>query len=143
MRARVVRLAATSVIALGVIFGLWSAARPGGTWAGAALGAGWALMPATLLFMLRAPRARYALVVPATLVTAALADIAAAAREPGWAMIATGVLLGGVLGAWFWFQLLPVPRPLRDPFGPGRWALIAVHVGLIVAGIALVALSTL
>jgi hypothetical protein len=131
------------VVALGLIFGLWSAARPGGTWAGVALGAGWTLMPATLLLMLSAPRARFALVVPATLVTAALADIAFAAREPGWAMIALGALLGGVLGAWFWFRLLPVPGPFRDPFGPGRWALITVHVGLIVAGIALVALSAL
>ena len=143
MRARVIRLAVTSVIALGVIFGLWSAARPGGTWAGAALGAGWALMPATLMLMLRVPRARFALVLPATLVTVALADIAVAARDGGWAMIALGVLLGGVLGAWFWFRLLPVPQPLRDPFGRGRWALIAVHVGLIVAGITAVALSAL
>lgn len=143
MRARVQRLAVTSVIALGLIFGLWSGARPGGAWAGAALGAGWALMPATLLLMLRVPRARFALVVPAALVTAALADISVAARQPGWAMIALGVVLGGVLGAWFWFRLLPVPRLLRDPFGPGRWALIAVHVGLIVAGMALVALSAL
>jgi len=143
LRARVQRLAVTSVIALGLIFGLWSGARPGGAWAGAALGAGWALMPATLLLMLRVPRARFALVVPAALVTAALADISVAARQPGWAMIALGVVLGGVLGAWFWFRLLPVPRLLRDPFGPGRWALIAVHVGLIVAGMALVALSAL
>jgi len=141
LASRVARLAVTSVIALGLIFGLWSAARPGGMWAGAALGAGWALMPATLLLMLRAPRARFLLVVPATLVSAALAAITVAAREPGWAMIAVGVLLGGVLGGWFWFRLLPVPRPFRDPFGPGRWALIAAHVGLIVAGMALVALS--
>jgi len=139
----VIRLAVTSVVALGVIFGLWSAGRPGGTVAGAALGAGWALMPATLLVMLRAPKARYALVAPSLLVTSALADITVAAGGLGWALIAGGTLLGGLLGAWFWFRLLPVPRMLRDPFGAPRWALIAVHVGSIVAGMAVVGLSTL
>jgi hypothetical protein len=143
LRARVVRLAVTSVIALGLILGLWAVNRPGGPWVGAALGAGWALMPAVLLLMLRVPKARYALVVPSTLISVALVDVALVVRSAGWAMVASGILLGGLLGAWFWFRLLPVPRPLRDPFGPGRWALIAVHVGLIVAGMALVALSAL
>ena len=143
MRARILRLAVTSVVALGVIFGLWSQARPGGVAAGSALGAGWALMPATLLLMLRAPRTRYLLVAPSLLVTAALVDIAVVAGGLGWALIAGGTLLGGLLGAWFWFRLLAVPRMFRDPFGAPRWALIAVHVGLIVAGIALVGFATL
>ncbi len=143
MRDRVSRLAVTSVVALGLIFGLWSAARPGGAIAGAALGAGWALMPATLLLMLRTPRARFAMFVPSFLVTAALVDIALVSGVAGWALMATGVVLGGLLGAWFWFRILPVPPALRDPFGPGRWALIAVHVSLIVAGMALVALTAL
>jgi hypothetical protein len=131
----------TSVIALGLILELWAVNRPGGPWVGAALGAGWALMPAVLLLMLRVPQARYALVVPSALISVALVDVAVVVRSAGWAMVASGILLGGLLGAWFWFRLLPVPRPLRDPFGPGRWALIAAHVGLIVAGMALVALS--
>lgn len=143
MRARIARLAVTSVIALGLIFGLWTAGRPGGAPAGAALGAGWALMPATLLLMLRTPKARYALVIPSLLVTAALVDVAVVARGAGWAMIAAGTMLGGLLGAWFWFHLLPVPGRLRDPFGTGRWTLIAVHVGLIVAGMVVVAISVL
>lgn len=143
MQARVLRLAVTSVVALGLIFGLWSATRPGGVVAGAALGAGWVLMPTVLLLSLRRPGARRAVPVPSALVTAALIDMAAAVPNLGWALMAAGMLLGGVLGAWFWFRLLPIPAKLEDPFGPGRWALIAVHVGLIVAGMALVALPLL
>lgn len=141
MRARVARLAVTSLVALGLIFGLWSAGRPGGTAAGVALGAGWALMPATLLLMLRAPKARYALVVPSLLITGGLLDIALAVGGLGWSMIAAGTCLGGLLGAWFWFGLLPVPRALQDPGGPGRWGLIVLHVGMIVVGMCLVGSS--
>ena len=146
---RVVRLAVTSVVALGLIFGLWATARPGGPLVGVALGAGWVLMPAVLLLSLRRPAARYALVAPATLVGAGLVAISVASAsgppvpEAGWLLMSAGVLLGGLLGAWFWFRLLPVPRELEDPFAPGRWALIVVHVALIVAGIALVAIWAL
>jgi hypothetical protein len=146
---RVLRLAATSVIALGLIFALWAVARPGGTMAGVALGAGWVLMPGLLLLSLKRPLARYALVAPATLVSGGLIAISAAnpgsgpIEETGWLLMSAGVLLGGLLGAWFWFRLLPVPRQLEDPFAFGRWALIAVHVGFIVAGISLVAISAL
>jgi len=139
---RVVRLAVTSVVALGLIFGLWATARPGGPLVGVALGAGWVLMPAVLLLSLRRPAARYALVAPATLVGAGLVAISVASAS-GPPVPEAGVLLGGLLGAWFWFRLLPVPRELEDPFAPGRWALIVVHVALIVAGIALVAISAL
>ena len=59
----------------------------------------------------------------------------------GWVLITTGVFLGGILGAWFWFRWLPVPAALADPFSRGRWALIAIHVCLIVFGLALVGLS--
>jgi hypothetical protein len=47
------------------------------------------------------------------------------------------------LGAWFWFRWLPVPRSLHNPFAPGRWVLIGVHVGMIIVGIGLVGLSAL
>lgn len=144
---RVIRLAATSVVALGLIFALWAVARPGGSIVGVALGAGWVLMPGLLLLSLKRPLARYALVAPATLVSAGLVAIATAnpgpppIEETGWLLMSAGVLLGGLLGAWFWFRLLPVPRRLQDPFAFGRWALIAVHVGFIVVGMSLVAIS--
>ena len=144
-----VRLAVTSVIGLGVIFALWAAGGRGGTVVGVALGAGWVLMPSLLLLSLRWPVARYALVVPATLVGGGLIAISAAypagrpMEETGWLLMSAGVLLGGLLGAWFWFRLMPVPRQFGDPFARGRWALIAVHVGLIVAGVSLVAFSVL
>jgi hypothetical protein len=51
-----------------------------------------------------------------------------------------GVLFGGMLGVWFWFRWLPVPRGLHEPFSRARWGLIGVHVSLIVAGIGLVLL---
>jgi hypothetical protein len=54
-----------------------------------------------------------------------------------------GVLFGGVLGIWFWMRLLPVPPALDDPFSRGRWAMIAIHIALIVAGLALAATSLL
>jgi hypothetical protein len=57
----------------------------------------------------------------------------------GWLLLTAGVLLGGVLGLWLWYRLAPVPQALDAPFASGRWALIAVHAGLILAGFALVA----
>jgi hypothetical protein len=56
----------------------------------------------------------------------------------GWVLVTAGILLGGVLGGWFWFRWLPVPASLDAPFAPGRWVLVAVHVSMIVAGLALV-----
>lgn len=56
-------------------------------------------------------------------------------------MTTAGVLMGGVLGLWFWFRLVPVPRFLDDPFSPGRWALVTAHIILIVAGLGLIAFS--
>jgi hypothetical protein len=53
----------------------------------------------------------------------------------GWVLIAVGLLLGGLLGGWFWFRWAPVPRVLDEPFAPARWWLIAVHVGFICAGL--------
>jgi hypothetical protein len=42
-----------------------------------------------------------------------------------------------LLGLWFWYRLLPVPASLDDPFSPGRWTLIAVHIAAIVVGVVL------
>ena len=101
-------------------------------------------MPTILGLSLRWPRFRYGLVVPATLVTGALLAICATALPEnhvavsGWLLVTGGVLLGGVLGVWFWFRLLPVPTDLTDPFSGGRLALIVVHVGLIIIGLGLV-----
>jgi hypothetical protein len=58
-------------------------------------------------------------------------------------LVTAGVLLGGVLGLWFWYRLLPVPAALDDPFSRGRWTLIAVHVSLIVVGLVLAAVELL
>ena len=143
---RVVRLAVTSAVALGVIFALGRVTDAGSRWTGIALGLGWILMPALLFLSLRRPSLRYGLIVPATLVGLALAAICAVsaispAARAGWLMTTAGVMLGGLMGAWLWFRLLPVPPALEDPFGPARWALIALHVGLIVAGLTLVGLS--
>jgi len=52
----------------------------------------------------------------------------------GWWLLTGGVLLGGGLGLWLWYRVLPVPRALDDPYAAGRWWLIGLHVGLIVAG---------
>jgi len=54
-------------------------------------------------------------------------------------MITAGVVFGGVLGLWFWYRLLPVPAVLDDPYAPGRWALIGIHVALITAGLMMAA----
>lgn len=146
---RVARLAATSVVALGLIFMLWALTRPAGVVVGVALAAGWILMPSLLVLSLRQPLIRYGMVVPAGMVGAALLATClsalpqAPAARAGWLLITAGVLFGGLLGAWFWYRWLPVPAGFRDPFGPSRWMLIVVHVGLIVIGIGLVGLSTL
>ncbi len=59
--------------------------------------------------------------------------------QTGWLLVTTGVFLGGLLGIWFWFRLIPVPAALDDPFSTGRWALIGIHVTSIVVGLALIA----
>ncbi|HEY1421190.1 MAG TPA: hypothetical protein VGG90_10850 [Candidatus Dormibacteraeota bacterium] len=144
---RVVRLAVTSVVALGLMFVLWSVTEPGIAPIGIALAGGWVLMPSVLVLSLRWPQLRYALVAPAGLVSAALAAIcltdvsATPAARAGWLLITAGVLFGGLLGAWFWFRLLPVPARLQHPFASGRLTLIGIHVGLIVVGLALVSIS--
>jgi hypothetical protein len=116
---------------------------------GVALAAGWVLMPTTLFASLARPLLRYALIAPASLVGAGLLAISAwwLPADPvvaaGWLLITAGVLLGGMLGTWFWLRLLPVPHSLDDPFSRGRWALIGIHVALIVSGLGLAATSLL
>ena len=142
-RRRVIRLTAVSAVALGLIAGLAATtlAAPGGVIA--ALVTGWVLMPAILLASLRRPMARYALVLPASLVSIGLLVIAvgwlpgAAPAATGWLLMAAGVWLGGGLGLWLWFRLLPVPMVLDDPFSIGRWALVGLHVALVIGGFVL------
>ena len=147
---RVIRLAATSVIALGLIWGFAFATLDAPAFVGICLAAGWGLMPTLLMVSLRWPVARYGLALPSTLVGGGLVAICLTALPPdwgaarvGWLMTTTGVLMGGVLGLWFWFRLAPVPRFLDDPFGPGRWTFVVVHIALIVAGLALIGASVL
>lgn len=146
---RVKRLALTSVVALGLIWWLAVTTLAAPPIVGIALAAGWVLMPAVLAASLTRPRLRYALVVPATLVGVALLAVLIWWRplDPlaaaGWLLITAGISLGGVLGLWFWFRLLPVPEPLDHPFSRGRLALIGLHVGLIVSGLVLAAVGHL
>ena len=146
---RVRRLGAVSLVALGLVFLIWTVARPGGAIIGIALAAGWILMPASLFFSLRRPAARVGVAVPAVLVGAALIAIcawylpSAPAARAGWLLVTVGVVLGGLMGAWFWFRLLPVPASLENPFSRGRWTFISIHVALIVCGLMLLGVSAL
>jgi len=149
MTARVIRQAAVSTVWLGLIFWLAAAALDANATIVAALGAGWVLMPSVLALSTRRPLLRLALVVPAGLIsTALIAAVATALPDDttsrvGWVLVTVGVLAGGVLGCWFWYRLFPVPPALDAPLAPGRWALIAFHVALVVVGIALAALGHL
>jgi hypothetical protein len=142
---RVKRLGLTSLVALGIIWALAMATLNAPPLIGAALAAGWILMPAVLFASLARPRLRYALVAPASLVGAGLLAVSVAwlpvAPLPalGWLLMTAGVALGGLLGIWFWFRLLPVPPGLDDPYSTGRWALIGLHIALIVVGMVLAA----
>jgi hypothetical protein len=144
---RVTRLAVTSLVALGLIWWLARSRLQAGPAIGWALGLGWALMPVILAASLKWPRLRYALAVPSAVVSVALVAICLTSlpAEPvlraGWLLITGGVLLGGTLGLWFWFRWMPVPPRLADPFSPGRWAMIGLHVGLVVMGLVLVGLG--
>lgn len=140
---RIRRLAVTASVALGLIWFLATATLEAPPVVGVALAAGWASMPAILLASLGRPLLRYALVIPSTLVGLPLLAIclawlpAGSVAATGWLLVTAGILLGGWLGLWFWFRLVPVPRALDDPFGPGRLTLIGIHIALIVIGLAL------
>jgi hypothetical protein len=144
---RVRRLAATAVVALGLIWALAITTLEAPPLVVVMLTLGWVTMPTILVASLARPRLRYALVVPSTLVGTGLLAISAAwlpanaIAAAGWLLMTVGILLGGLLGLWFWFRFLPVPDGLDDPFSPGRIALIRVHIALIVAGLSLAALA--
>lgn len=146
---RVRRLALTAVVALGLIWAMAITTLDAPPIVGIALAAGWATMPTILFASLPRPRLRYALVVPSTLVGMGLLAISArwlpanAITATGWLLMTAGILLGGLLGLWFWFRLVPVPEPLDDPFSPARLALIGVHIALIVIGMGLAATGLL
>lgn len=146
---RVIRLALTSSIALGLVWMLAVVTldlRPG---LSGSLMLGWILMPSILLFSLRRPRLRYALAIPSALVGVPLLIICATKlptdniARTGWIFLTAGILSGGVLGIWFWFRWLPVPPSLHAPFSAGRWSLVAVHVALVISGLALITVSAL
>jgi hypothetical protein len=144
---RVARLAITSAIALGLLAFLCSRTLNVHRAVTGCLVAGWILMPTILAASLRWPRVRYAIFVPAVLITAGLVAICATAlpddwiARVGWILTTAGIMLGGVLGMWFWYRWAPVPARLDDPFSRGRWSLIGVHVALVLAGLAIIGLS--
>jgi hypothetical protein len=144
---RVARLAITSAMALALLAFFCHKTLDVHPAVTGSLVAGWALMPTILALSLRWPRARYAIVVQALLVTGGLVAICATAlpddsiARTGWLLTTAGILLGGVLGIWFWYRLALVPARLDDPFSRGRWMLIGVHVTLIVAGLAMIGMS--
>ncbi len=142
--ARVRRLALVSSVALGAIFVLGSTTLDVSAVTTASLAGGWVLMPTSLVLSIKRPRIRYLLILPSTLVSAGLLAICLTAlpvewpARVGWLLITGGVMLGGILGLWFWYRFVPVPRFLDAPFSPGRWALIGIHVAMIVLGLTLV-----
>ena len=148
IRRRVRRLAAVSAVALGLIWGLAVATTGSPAWVVVVLFSSWLLMPAVLLASLRDARLRYGLAIPSVSASLGLMAIVAGASPGGlagvgWLLIMLGVLLGGAMGLWFWFRVLPVPTVLDAPDAPGRWALIAVHVALILVGLVLAASALL
>jgi hypothetical protein len=137
---RIRRLVVVSTVALGVVWGL-AFASDAPTWVLVLVAIGWVLMPTVLAFSLRRPRVRYALLVPASAVSIGLVGMTLAAPDStdvGWLFITLGILVGGTLGAWFWFRWLPVPRALDDPYGTPRVALVGLHTGLVLIGVAMV-----
>lgn len=140
MALRVKRLGSVSMVALGLIWGLAVVRLGAPIWVDGMLATGWVLMPTVLFSSLARPRLRYALPLPASLVGLALLAICAwwLPAEPmaaaGWWLMTAGIALGGALGLWFWYRLLPVPAWLDDLNSAGRWGLIGLHVALIVVG---------
>ncbi|HTE85235.1 MAG TPA: hypothetical protein VK821_10920 [Dehalococcoidia bacterium] len=141
---RVVRLVCTSALVLGLMWWLSLVTLKQRWLVTLSLGAAWLLMPCLLALSLRRPALRRGLVIPSALASLGLIAIctgppsSAAGASAGWRLVTGGVLVGALLGGWFWFRWLPVPRSLEDPFSAGRWLLIGVHVSLVVAGLALV-----
>ena len=137
---RIRRLIVISTVALGVIWGL-ALADNAKVWVLVLLAIGWVLMPSILALSLRRPMLRYALLMPASAVSVGLIGMTLTAQDStdvGWLLITLGIVVGGTLGAWFWFRWLPVPRALNDPYGPPRVALVGLHIGLVLIGTAMV-----
>ena len=141
---RVKRLALVSAVMLGIIWALAVDTLVSPYIVGGLLFAGWILMPVTLVASLYNVAARYWLALPSTLVTLGLLLVVLTKLpdEPvaaaGWLLMLVGVALGGGMGLWLWFRVLPVPHALDDPVANGRWILIGGHVALVVAGALLV-----
>jgi hypothetical protein len=138
---RVRRLVVITAVGLGALSGLaYLDGAP--LWAVGLLVFGCLSMPFTLVCSLRRPRARRALLVPAVVVPIGLVGVAIAASEAtstGWIVVLAGLATGTLLGFWFWFRWIPVPWLFDDPFGWPRVALVGVHIGLVLAGGALIA----
>ena len=137
---RVRRLVWISLVALGLITTL-AVQSEAAAWMVALMVVGWALMPSLLWFSIQRPKLRYGLVVPATCFSVAVVGMAVAsqgAAAVGWRLIASGLLVGGADGMWFWMRWLPVPPRFNDPYGSPRLTLIGIHVTLLVAGLAVV-----
>jgi hypothetical protein len=138
---RVRRLIGITAVGLSMLAGLaYLDGAP--LWALGVLGFGSLSVPFTLACSLRRPRARRALVVPAVAMPVGLVGVAMVASEAtaaGWVIVLAGLAGGAFLGVWFWLRWIPVPWILDDPFGWPRVALVGVHIGLILAGGALIA----
>ena len=145
--ARVRRLAVVSVVALGAIWLLAATTLAAHPTIDLALMLGWAGMPAVLGLSIRRAGVRRLVAVPSALVGAALVAVCLTAppeggvARAGWLLLTAGILLGAGLGAWFWYRWFPVPASLDKPFAPARWALIEVHVGLVIVGLLLIVLG--
>jgi hypothetical protein len=141
---RIRRLVGVSLVALGVI--TWLAVRSeGSNWAITLLVIGWILMPTLLFVSLSMPLLRYLLVVPGTTVSIGLIGMTVGAdgtEALGWFLIFLGITVGGLMGMWFWYRWVPVPRMLDDPYGWPRLTVLALHIGFILIGAALVFAST-
>jgi hypothetical protein len=140
---RVRRLVVVSAVALGLI--AWLAIRSGGPRAAVVLLVlGWAIMPAVLAASLSRPRLRYALVLPATLVTLGLVGMVLStggAEMIGWILVTLGIAIGGSLGMWLWYRWFPVPYVLDDPYGVPRLMLLSVHIVLVISGVVVIVVS--
>ena len=142
-RHRVRRLVAISTVALGVIWGL-AFVDDASAWILVFRVFALVSMPTILAAPQHQPSLRYALIVPATAVSVGLVGMVMIASDQtvtGWFLITGGILLGGFLGVWFWFRWLPVPRILDDPFDWPRVALVSLHLALVLAGAAFVAVG--
>jgi len=143
---RIRRLIVISAVALGLVCLLaCTTAEERNIWL-LLLIAGWISMPVLLAASLKRPAFRYLLTLPTAAVTTGLLGVAlgftgSSVGRLGWWLMTAGVSAGGTLGAWFWYRWAPVPRALDRPFSTGRWALIAIHAGLVAIGGGLVVLG--